>query len=222
MKTDIYNHTGKVAGSIELPESIFGLEWNGDLVHQVVVAMQANARANTAHTKDRSEVSGGGRKPWRQKGTGQARHGSRRSPIWRGGGITFGPRSERNYSQKINKKMRSKALFVALSQKLRDGKIIFAEAITPAEGKTSEMKKALEAFAGIEGFTTLNTKKHNNVFMTAVAPATEIKRATKNIHHVTLVDLINMNVVDVLNYRYLIITDPTKSVEVLTAKQSTK
>ncbi len=222
MKTDIYNHTGKVAGSIELPESIFGLEWNGDLVHQVVVAMQANARANTAHTKDRSEVSGGGRKPWRQKGTGQARHGSRRSPIWRGGGITFGPRSERNYSQKINKKMRSKALFVALSQKLRDGKIIFAEAIAPAEGKTSEMKKALEAFAGIEGFTTLNTKKHNNVFMTAVAPATEIKRATKNIHHVTLVDLINMNVVDVLNYRYLIITDPTKSVEVLTAKQSTK
>ncbi len=222
MKTDIYNHTGKVAGSIELPESIFGLEWNGDLVHQVVIAMQANARANTAHTKDRSEVSGGGKKPWRQKGTGQARHGSRRSPIWRGGGITFGPRSERNYSQKINKKMRSKALFVALSQKLRDGKIIFAEAITPAEGKTSEMKKALEAFAGIEGFTTLNTKKHNNVFMTAVAPATEIKRATKNIHHVTLVDLINMNVVDVLNYRYLIITDPTKSVEVLTAKQSTK
>jgi large subunit ribosomal protein L4 len=222
MKTDIYNHTGKVAGSIELPESIFGLEWNGDLVHQVVIAMQANARANTAHTKDRSEVSGGGKKPWRQKGTGQARHGSRRSPIWRGGGITFGPRSERNYSQKINKKMRSKALFVALSQKLRDGKIIFAEAIAPAEGKTSEMKKALEAFAGIEGFTTLNTKKHNNVFMTAVAPATEIKRATKNIHHVTLVDLINMNVVDVLNYRYLIITDPTKSVEVLTAKQSTK
>jgi large subunit ribosomal protein L4 len=222
MKTDIYNHTGKVAGSIELPESIFGLEWNGDLVHQVVVAMQANARANTAHTKDRSEVSGGGKKPWRQKGTSQARHGSRRSPIWRGGGITFGPRSERNYSQKINKKMRSKALFVALSQKLRDGKIIFAEAIAPVEGKTSEMKKALEAFAGIEGFTTLNTKKHNNVFMTAVAPATEIKRATKNIHHVTLVDLINMNVVDVLNYRYLIITDPTKSVEVLTAKQSTK
>ena len=80
MKTDIYNHTGKVAGSIELPESIFGLEWNGDLVHQVAVAMQANARANTAHTKDRSEVSGGGRKPWKQKGTGQARHGSRALP----------------------------------------------------------------------------------------------------------------------------------------------
>ena len=220
MKTDIYNHTGKVAGSIELPESIFGLEWNGDLVHQVAVAMQANARANTAHTKDRSEVSGGGRKPWKQKGTGQARHGSRRSPIWRGGGITFGPRSERDYSQKINKKMRSKALFVALSQKLRDGKIIFTEALAPAEGKTAEMKKILEAFAGIEGFSTLNTKKHNNVFMTTAVPSAEVKRASKNIFHVTLADLINLNVVDVLNYRYLIITDPSTSVEVLTAKNT--
>ncbi len=222
MKTDIYNHTGKVSGSIELPESIFGLDWNGDLVHQVVVGMQANARANTAHTKDRSEVSGGGKKPWRQKGTGQARHGSRRSPIWRGGGITFGPRADRDYSQKINKKMRAKALFVALSQKLRDGKIIFTDGFSDAQGKTVEMKKALDAFAGIDGFITLNTKKHNNIFMTAVAPSSELKRATSNIFHVTLADLINLNVVDILNYRYLIITDPTKSVEVLNAKQSTK
>ena len=222
MKTDIYNHTGKVTGSIDLPENVFGLQWNADLVHQVVVGMQSNARANTAHTKDRSEVRGGGRKPWRQKGTGQARHGSKRSPIWRGGGITFGPRAERNYDKKINKKMRSKALLVALSQKLKDGKIIFTEGFDKTSGKTADLQKALTAFEGIKGFETLNTKKHNNVFMTAVEPQDELKRGAANIFHTTLADIANLNVVDVLNHRYLVITDPEKSVEFLASKLNNK
>ena len=127
MKTKVYDHKGKEARSIDLPDTLFGLDWNADLVHQVVVGMQSNARTNTAHTKDRSEVSGGGKKPWRQKGTGQARHGSKRSPIWSGGGITFGPRNERNYDKKINTKMRRKALLVALSQKMRDGQVLFVD-----------------------------------------------------------------------------------------------
>jgi large subunit ribosomal protein L4 len=222
MKTDIYNHTGKVAGSIDLPENVFGLQWNADLVHQVVVGMQSNARANTAHTKDRSEVRGGGRKPWRQKGTGQARHGSKRSPIWRGGGITFGPRAERNYDKKINKKMRSKALLVALSQKLRDGQIIFTEGFEGSSSKTADLQKTLTAFEGIKGFETLNTKKHNNVFMTAVEPTDELKRAGSNIYHTTVADVANLNVVDVLNHRYLVITDPEKSVEFLSSKVTNK
>lgn len=222
MKTDIYNHTGKVSGTIDLPENIFGLEWNADLVHQVAVGMQSNARANTAHTKDRSEVSGGGKKPWKQKGTGQARHGSSRSPIWRGGGITFGPRAERNYDKKINKKMRSKALLVALSQKLRDGHIIFTDAFGTSMEKTADMKKALDAFASIKGFETLNTKKHNNIFMTAVEPQDELKRSAGNIYHTTLADIANLNVVDVLNHRYLVISDPQKTVEFLTGKLSNK
>ena len=222
MKTDIYNHTAKASGTIDLPENIFGLPWNADLVHQVAVGMQSNARANTAHTKDRSEVRGGGRKPWQQKGTGQARHGSRRSPIWRGGGITFGPRAERNYDKKINKKMRSKALLVALSQKLRDGQIIFIDSFEGTSGKTTDMKKTLEAFAGIKGFETLNTKKHNNVFITIIEPKEDIKRAAGNIHHVTIADVVNLNVLDVLNYRYLIISDPQKSVEFLATKLNNK
>ena len=222
MKTDIYNHTGKANGTIDLPENIFGLEWNADLVHQVVVAMQSNARANTAHTKDRSEVRGGGRKPWQQKGTGQARHGSRRSPIWRSGGITFGPRSERNYDKKINKKMRSKALLVALSQKLRDGQVLFVDSFDGVSGKTADMKKTLESFASIKGFETLNTKKHNNVFMTAVEPKDELKRSLNNIFHTSIADVANLNVVDVLNYRYLIISETQKTVEFLTSKLNNK
>lgn len=222
MKTSVYNHAGAESRVIDLPEDIFGLEWNGDLVHQVVVAMQANARQSNAHTKDRSEVRGGGRKPWRQKGTGQARHGSRRSPIWVGGGVTFGPRSEKDYTQKINKKMRRKALLVALSQKLRDGKVLFVDGFENVSGKTKDTVEAFKGFEKVSGFETLNTKKHNNVFMTASDISSELKNGVKNLHHVTLRDIDNLNPVDVLNHRYLIISNPEKTVEFLQTKLTNK
>src|SRR3990167_5939340 len=125
MKSDVYNAQGKKAGSVELPESVFGVKWNDSLMHQVVTSMQANARPSVAHTKSRGEVRGGGKKPWRQKGTGRARHGSSRSPIWKGGGVTHGPRNEKVYTRAIPRNMRAKALFMALSRKLNDNEIIF-------------------------------------------------------------------------------------------------
>jgi len=222
MKTNVYDHKGKEARSVELPEDIFGLHWNADLVHQVVIGMQSNARANTAHTKDRSEVRGGGRKPWRQKGTGQARHGSKRSPIWVGGGVAFGPRNERNYDKKINKKMRVKALFVALSQKMRDGHILFVDELGGVSGKTKDMLDIFAHFAKVSGFETLNTQKHNNVFLTSADVKDSIKNGTKNLHHVTLQNIENLNVLDVMNYRYLVMADPEKTVEFLQTKLTQK
>lgn len=222
MKTKVYNHKGKESTTVDLPENIFGLNWNADLVHQVFESMRSNARSNTAHTKDRSEVRGGGKKPWRQKGTGQARHGSKRSPIWAGGGITFGPRNERNYDKKINKKMRAKALFVALSQKLRDGQILFVDSLDKVSGKTKDMKEILTGFEKVSGFETINTKKHNNIFMTSPDISDELKNGTKNFSHVTLHDIKNLNVIDVMNFRYLVIADVEKTVEFLQTKLTNK
>ena len=124
METKIYNQKGKEAGKITLPEEVFGLPWNADLVHQVVTSMLGNARTPVAHTKIRGEVRGGGKKPWKQKGTGRARHGSTRSPIWVGGGVTHGPRNDKIYARKINRKMKAKALYTILSKKAKDGEIL--------------------------------------------------------------------------------------------------
>src|SRR3990167_5936535 len=141
----IYNQKGEKSGTYLLPAEIFGLPWNADLVHQIMHSQQLNARANTAHTKDRGDVRGGGKKPWQQKGTGRARHGSRRSPIWKGGGVTHGPRSEKIYARAIPKKMRAKALFMALSKKMKDGEILFVDSFAFSAPKTADAKKAMTA-----------------------------------------------------------------------------
>ena len=212
METQVYNQEGKVTGKVNLPEAIFGLKWNGDLVHQVVIGMQANKRTPIAHTKDRSDVRGGGKKPWRQKGTGRARHGSSRSPIWRGGGVTFGPRKDKDYSKKINKKMKTKALYVALSQKLRDGEILFVDAISISEPKTSEAKNILTALSSVEGFNTLISKKNNSALVALNEKDLVVEKSFDNMGNIEVDEVRNLNTLLVLTHKYIIITKPEEAV----------
>ena len=149
LKVLTYTQNGKESGKAELPSEIFDVKMNSDLVHQVVIAQMSNQRQVIAHTKDKSEVRGGGKKPWKQKGTGRARHGSIRSPIWKGGGVTFGPTKDRNFKKKINKKMRRKALFMVLSSKVKDKEMIILDELKIEKPKTKEIMKIIQvpAFA---------------------------------------------------------------------------
>ena len=164
MEFAVYNQAGKKVGTTKLPEGVFDLKWNGDLVHQVVTSLSSSARIAIAHTKTRGEVSGTGKKPWQQKGTGRARHGSRRSPIWRTGGITFGPRNDRNFFRKVNKKMLTKALFVVLSMKARQGEMLFLDALNVG-GKAKEARKVMDTLGTITGLENFSTKKKNNALI---------------------------------------------------------
>jgi large subunit ribosomal protein L4 len=218
MKTDIYNQKGEKAGSVELSESVFGLPWNSDLVHQVMVSMQSNARIAIAHTKDRSEVSGGGAKPWRQKGTGRARHGSRRSPIWIGGGVTFGPRNERNFAKKINKKMRAKAFYTVLSEKNRGGEILFVDTLETGEIKTKKAKEILASLGGISGFDGLVTKKNNAAFIALGERDENTEKSFRNFGNVKVGDISSLNLLNILKYKYLIITKPKESTTLISKR----
>src|SRR3989339_1398686 len=127
IKINIYNQKAENVGQMEISNKVLNVEINEGLVHQAMVAQMANERQVLAHTKDRSEVSGGGKKPWRQKGTGRARSGSSRSPIWKGGGVTFGPTKDRNFKKDINRKMKQKALTMVLSGKVKDENFVVLE-----------------------------------------------------------------------------------------------
>ncbi len=218
----VYNTSGKEVSQVSLPKSVWGLSWNADLVHQVVVGMQSNARTGLANTKMRGEVSGTGKKPWRQKGTGQARHGSRRSPIWVGGGVAHGPRVDKIYDKKINRKAKVKALFTALSQKLRDGKVLFVDSLDLSAIKTKDAAAALTNLEKVDGFKTLNTKKKNNIFLIVPKKSETTAKSFRNIFHVTVEEMRNLNPVDVLNYRYIVVVNPEESNKVLLAKTVAK
>jgi len=222
LETEVYNQKGKSVGKLELPQTIFGLPWNGDLVHQVVTAMQANARTPVAHTKNRSDVRGGGRKPWKQKGTGRARHGSSRSPIWKGGGVTHGPRNEKSYEQKINKKMRIKALFTVLSEKLRKGQILFVEEMTLKNIKTKDAVTVVNDLSGVKGFEKITGGKKTNLYITVPAKSDTLKKSFANINTVEIDEIRNINPVDLLAFRYIIITQPKESIAFLGGKVEKK
>lgn len=216
LEAKIFTMDGKQNGTITLPADIFSAKWNADLVHQVVVGMQANARQSIAHTKFRGEVSGGGKKPWKQKGTGRARHGSTRSPIWVGGGVTHGPRAEKDYSVKINRKMRVAALKAVLSRKLADGEVIFVDSLTFNAPKTVQAKTALVAIAKAAGQDMLATKRKNAAVVAFATKDANAEKSFRNIGSVIAEEVRNLNPVDLMNKKYLVIASPKESLEVLT------
>ncbi len=218
LSAPIYTMAGKEAGTISLPETLFDAKWKDDLVHQVVVAMQANARHSTAKVKDRSEVRGGGRKPWKQKGTGRARHGSRRSPIWVGGGTTHGPRSERSYTQKINKKMRMGAVAAVLSRKFQDGEIIFVDSLSFDAPKTKTAKTAIAAIAKGSGIPMLAQRRNNAALIALTQKNFATEKSFSNFSNFLMGEVRNLNPVDMLSYRYLIIENPIEALETLTTR----
>lgn len=191
----VYNQEGKEVAEIELNEAIFGLPWNDDLVSQAVRTNFSNKRQVLASVKDRSEVRGGGRKPWKQKGTGRARHGSIRSPLWKGGGVTFGPEGERNFKLKINKKMARKAMLTVLSAKVRDNEILILEDLKLLFAKTKEMASVMSKFPKVKSaFLVLSGENEN------------VKRAARNLSNLKITNINNLNILDVLKYKHLILT----------------
>lgn len=193
-KVALYNQAGSQIGEVELSEAVFGIEPNNSVLFDAIVMQRATRRQGTHKVKNRSEVSGGGRKPWRQKGTGRARQGSIRSPQWRGGGIVFGP-TPRSYSFKLPKKVRRLAIKSALSTKVLDNDVVVLENLTIEAPKTKDMIQVLNALS-------LNKKV---LIVTADADQT-VELSARNIPGVTVVDANGVNVLDVMNHDKMVIT----------------
>lgn len=202
LKIKVYNQSIEPLKDLELPVKIFGVEPNHELLHQAIVTQMANTRQVLADTKGRAEVSGGGKKPWKQKGTGRARAGSSRSPIWIGGGVTFGPTSDRNFKKKINQKMKQKALFMVLSDKLAMESLVVLENLDFSDYKT---KKFNEILTKVEKNILKNERR--NVLVVNEVKEEKAKYSGRNLQGVKIINAENINLLDLLNYKNLIITE---------------
>lgn len=212
IKIKVYNQNAEAAGEMQLSPKVFGVKANQALIHQAVVTQMANERQVIAHTKDRSEVRGGGRKPWRQKGTGRARHGSNRSPIWIGGGVTFGPRNDRNFKKRINKKMKQNALLMVLSDKAAGGNFIILDKLEAAEYKTKIFNKIISGFESKilksekKVKADAKEKKAKRSFLIIVDKGDEkLSCSARNLPGISLINTDNINIVDLLRYKNLIL-----------------
>lgn len=194
-KVAVLKQDGTEAGDIELNESVFGIEPNNHVIHEVLVMQRAAQRQGTHNVKNRSEVRGGGRKPWRQKGTGRARHGSIRSPIWVGGGVAFGPTKERNYQYKLPKKVRRLALKSALSSKVKSEDVIVLEDLALDAPKTKEFVNILDALNVDEKALVVTSEKNENII-----------RSANNLQSVKVITVREVNVSDIIAHDKLILT----------------
>ncbi len=222
MNTKVFSQTGKETGEVTLAESIFGVSWNKDLMHEVITTLRGNARVSTAHTKDRGEVRGGGKKPWKQKGTGRARHGSSRSPIWAGGGVAHGPRNERDYGRKINKNVRAKALAISLSKKFADGDMIFVDALSFEMPKTAAAKEIVKALAKGADKATLATKRKNAALIVLPKRDALVEKSFQNFNNMEVVMVKDVNPLQLLTYKYVVIADPKAALPVIESRASKK
>lgn len=195
MKVQVYNLKGEKIEDLKLADEVFGLSKNDELLKQAYVAIASNKRTVIAHAKDRAERAGSGKKPWKQKGTGRARVGQVRNPVWRKGGVVFGPTKDRNFKKSINKKMNQKAIAVALSEKVKNGNLIVLDKIELAEKKTKEFAKGL-----------LNLKVKGRVLVGFINKEKEFQIYSRNLKNVQNIPTENLNVFDLLNNRNLILS----------------
>lgn len=199
MEFPLYNNQAEKVGTVELSDKIFGLPMNRDLLYQVVTSQMANQRQVIAHAKGRGEVRGGGKKPWRQKGTGRARHGSIRSPIWIGGGKAHGPTKDRNFKKDINKKMIQRALKVALSSKVRDGQLFVVDSIIIEQPKTKEMSALMKRFTPVLG-------KLKNVLLVTPANAENLYKSARNLPYLNTIESRNLNPLSLLSSNQVVLS----------------
>jgi len=216
IKYQVYNQKAEAISEVELSDKVFGVKPNMALLHQVVTGIMANARPVLAHTKGRAEVRGGGKKPWKQKGTGRARAGSSRSPIWKGGGVTFGPTKDRNFSVKINEKMRRQALYIALSDKVTDKNLLLIDQLSVAEFKTKAINKMISDFA--KKLWSLNDKDKRSVLIVNFDNNNHLTYSARNLAGVKVINFENINLIDLLQYKYLVMS--TQAVDILTARST--
>lgn len=198
-KVKLYNVEGEQVGERELAPAVFGVEVNPNVVHEVMVGLMANSRQPLAHTKTKGEVRGGGAKPWKQKGTGRARQGSSRNPHWVGGGVAFGPRSERDYTKKINVKTKRKAVCMALSDKVANDQLVLVEKLAAKDEKLAGKTKGINAV-----LSKLPAK--GKLMLLAAGKDEMLSRATRNLQKVHLVNVGSLNLVDVLKAHYVVTT----------------
>jgi len=193
-KVALYNQTGAQVGEIDLADSVFGIEVNNAVLYDAIIMQQASLRQGTHDVKNRSEVRGGGRKPWRQKGTGRARQGSIRSPQWKGGGVVFGP-TPRKYGYKLNRKVRRLALLSALSSKVQNNELLVLEALNFNAPKTKEMKSVLAGLNVDRKVLIVTADYDQNVALSA-----------RNIAGAKIVEATGINVLDLVKHDKVIVT----------------
>jgi len=191
----VHNLEGKKVEDIDISDEVFAVKANNDLLHQVFVAISANQRFSIAHTKDKSERSGSGKKPFKQKGTGSARQGQKRNPVMRGGGVAFGPTSDRNFSKDCNKKMKQKAVMIALSEKVRSGTLVVVDAIKLTNSKTKEFSQALK-----------NLKLTGSILIGFDQVEKDMQKYSRNLVKVNNILTKDLNVFDMLNNKYLVMS----------------